>query len=340
MYYNRIRNIWVIDAFDIFLLSAFAGSILASRLKNYVSEKKAMERLKNSIIKKSKVISKSDKLISNAKDTRLKKIYKVALENRGGQFENAEPMMDAKDLALKIQRMVEKLAHFLKERELQGFARIFFKSGRLILELILYKCKIDLSYGIIAATEELSTQVIVITSVSAGAGGFVISWFSAGAILVAPPVLISILLIRSVTQQVINQREFSKFKKLVNEMLQDDKIKETVQAIFVDGEIPRTTPIKMKSFDSDKNSIPEFNFDSDQTFEEFTKARMQEELGLVENPTPEQIEKIIYRKRINKNRQGKVVYFKDFIEEIAESPDDIIDAEIIQESTIIKVKNE
>ena len=43
----------------------------------------------------------------------------------------------------------------------------------------------------------------------------------------------------------------------------------------------------MKPWDSDKNPRPEFNFDSDQTFEEFIKVRMKEELGLVENLIPE-----------------------------------------------------
>ena len=50
MYYNRILGGWVVDALDYFLLSAILGSILVSCLKDYLSEKKATERLKNSII--------------------------------------------------------------------------------------------------------------------------------------------------------------------------------------------------------------------------------------------------------------------------------------------------
>ena len=46
--------------------------------------------------------------------------------------------------------------------------------------------------------------MIVITATANGAAGFTLSWFSAGASLVAPPVLISILLIRSVEQQIVN----------------------------------------------------------------------------------------------------------------------------------------
>jgi hypothetical protein len=66
----------------------------------------------------------------------------------------------------------------------------------------------------------------------------------------------------------------------------------------------------MKPFDSDKNSVPEFNFKSDQTLEEFIKARMEEELLLVENPTQEQLEEIIHHRKINRKPKGKTVFSK------------------------------
>ena len=125
-------------------------------------------------------------------------------------------------------------------------------------------------------------------------------------------------------------------------MLEDDELKQTLQAAFTEGEVPKAPVVEMKPVDSDKNPLPEFNFDlqSDQTPEEFIKARMEEELGLVENPTQEQLEEIIYRKKINRKPKGKTIYFKDFIDEIAEGPDDIIDAEIVDEPIRVKVKNE
>jgi len=138
MYYNRILRVWVVDQLDYFLVSALIGSILASRLKDYLSEKKAMERLKNSVIKKSKLLRQSNRPILNSKKMRLKRIYRVALDNRGGQFEDFLGDQDFK-LAQSIQELVERLARFLKERELKGVARIFFKNGRVLLELILYK---------------------------------------------------------------------------------------------------------------------------------------------------------------------------------------------------------
>jgi len=98
----------------------------------------------------------------------------------------------------------------------------------------------------------------------------------------------------------------------------------------------------MKPWYLDKNPLPEFNFDSDQTFEEFIKARMKEELGLVENPnpTPEQLEEIINTRKIRNKPKEKTVYFKDFINQRAEDPDDIIDAEIVKEVIKVKVENE
>lgn len=344
MYYNRILRVWAVDPLDYFLLSAIIGSLAASSLKDYLSEKKAMERLKNSIIKESKLVRQSDRPIFSSKKTRIKKIYKVALENRGGQLENFqadhEVSKEAFNLAQEIKGFVERLVRFLKERELKGVARIFFKNGRLFLELILYKCKIDLTYSLL--NQGLSTQVIVITATAGGAAGFTLSWFSAGASLVAPPVLMSILLIRSFAQQIVNQRDYVKFKKLVTQILEDDELKQTIQAFFMEAEVPKANLIEMKPLDSDKNTLPEFNFDlqSDQTPEEFIKARMEEELGLVENPTQEQLEKIIERKKIKGKPKGKTVYFKDFIGEIAEGPDDIIDAEIVKEPIRVQVKNE
>ena len=87
MYCNRILRVWLIDPFDYFFLTGILRSIVASRLKDYLSEKKAMERLKNSIIKKLKLLHQSDRSISNFMKIKLNKIYKFVLRNRGGQFE-------------------------------------------------------------------------------------------------------------------------------------------------------------------------------------------------------------------------------------------------------------
>jgi hypothetical protein len=180
MFYNRILRLWVIDPLDYFLVSVLIGSILASNLKNYLSEKAAMERLKKSIINKSNCPpSKTNVPILSTKEARIKKIYNFAV--RGGQFDpHVDELQAAQEvsneifnLAQQIKAIVERLTTYLKEKELKGILNIFFKGGKLILELILYKCRIGITYSIL--TEGLSTQVIVITSTLGGAAGFAIS---------------------------------------------------------------------------------------------------------------------------------------------------------------------
>ena len=146
---------------DCFLISALIGSLIALYLKNYLSEKTAVERLKNSIINKSTLVA-SRKPIFNSKKAKIKKIYRFTLRSRGGQLEEFQADFEFSNeifkLAQGIQQMVERLAVFLKQRELKGILRIFFTSGRLILELVLYR----------------------------GAAGFTLSWVSVGPSLVTP----------------------------------------------------------------------------------------------------------------------------------------------------------
>jgi hypothetical protein len=90
-------------------------------------------------------------------------------------------------------------------------------------------------------------------------------------------------------------------------------------------------------------SIHDFSLNSDKSFEEFIKAQMKEQLGMVEDPTLEQIQQIIENRKTNFKAKGKTVYFKDFIKERADFSDyediDIIDVEIVKER-INKIKNE
>ena len=127
----------------------------------------------------------------------------------------------------------------------------------------------------------------------------------------------------------MTQRDYLKFKTLVNKMLEDDELKETIRAFFLEREVPTTNRIEMKPLNSEKNPLPESNVDSAQTFEEFIKAKMKEELGLVENPTTEQLQEIISKnpRKIKNKPKGKTVSYKDFINKISE--DDIIDAEMV-----------
>jgi hypothetical protein len=143
-----------------------------------------------------------------------------------------------------------------------------------------------------------------------------------GAILVSPPLLISVLLLRSATQQILNQKDYSNLKKMVNKILEDDELKETIRAFFIEGEgqTPASGGLKIKPIDSNEFKF-KFNSEPDENLEEFIKARMKEELGLIENPNELQLKEIIEKVKIKP--KGKTVLFKEFINEIgSDLPDD------------------
>lgn len=129
-----------------------------------------------------------------SKKSEIKRVYKLALKNRGGQLDNFDFGLDFSDfdfentnpekLAYRIQRMVERLTIFLKERELKGILKMFFCQGRLILELILLRCNVDITYEVFG--QGLNAQVIVFTTTTGGLAGFVISWISVGASFITP----------------------------------------------------------------------------------------------------------------------------------------------------------
>ena len=124
-------------------------------------------------------------------------------------------------------------------------------------------------------------------------------------------------------------------------MLDDDELKETIRAFFMEGEVEASSGrLEMKPLD--------FESKSGEDFKEFIKARMKEEFGLIENPTETQLEEIIHRK-VKRKPKGKTVFFRDFIDEIPSEGadlsdtdliDDIIDAEILEEPIRIKLDNE
>jgi hypothetical protein len=320
-------------------------------LKNYFSEAIAAKRLKDSIVKKSGLVVIKRPILS-LKEAKIKQIYRFALGNRGGEFKTFQADHEFSNkvfgLAQNIKGLVERLAVFLKERELKGVGKFFFRRGRLILELVLHNCDIGISYAIIKEGVGSGARVAIITASLGGAAGFTLSWFSVGTILVSPPVVLSMFLLRSVTQQILNQREYSQFKKMVDKLFDDNKLKETFQAFFMEGGCPTPSSgtLKMESLDFDEKFAikHDFNLKSDEDFEEFIKARMKQELGLIENPTEAELQQII-KKKVNRKPKGKTVFFRDFIDENSYEGTDfshlnIIDAEILEEPIRFKSDND
>jgi len=103
------------------------------------------------------------------------------------------------------------------------------------LEFILYQCKINVNYALL--NNRLNYQIIITTIKSSGLTRFIVLRLSAGVILITIPTLISILLIRGVIQQIITKKNYSKFKKLINRMLDDNELKENIKTFFVKNEV-------------------------------------------------------------------------------------------------------
>lgn len=281
VYYNRMLKMWIVDQIDMFLISALCGSILAEILKYCLHEKKAMNKEEKAMNKEEKSMEKLRRCIIrkaetppapcifSSKDKNIQQIYKCAIQSRGGDNKAIVK------LSKKIKRVVEQLAKFLKERELKtrelkGFSRIFYKNASLLLELLLYRFKIYITYTL--QCEELNHQVAITTWTLGGGSGFIMSWCSLGITLFVPTLIFGILSARGLGQQIFNQNSYANFKKMFDRMLKDDEIKDelktTVKALFIE-ELPN---------------------------EKFIKGEIERQFGLIENPTPEQIKSIMRRK--------------------------------------------
>lgn len=218
-----------------------------------------MERLKNSIIRK----SKSKRVDLNSKEAKIKKIYRFALNNRGGQMEFASDY----EVAEKIRDIVLRLAAFLKQRELKGILKIIFAQGRLILELILCTSKIQLDYVVVG---ELNPQVIVIAITTGGVTGFTLSWIGAGAMLISGPTILTAFLLRSLNQQVKHFHQVAELKRNLLALVKDREVQETIQSIVVEIPSQGVNNLEMK---------PSLHWNTDPKIQEAV-----EQLGILENP--------------------------------------------------------
>lgn len=172
VYYDRILNIWRVDAFDYFLLSCFATSISASGIKWFFSQKRAIGRLKKSILAE---LGETEELCEPnfTSNKKVKPVYKLAMSNRGGDLVNLKFSSESFKLAQKVKTIVEQFVVLLKKKELESNVGILFKNGRLNLNLILSTYKIEIDY--LYAVKKLSPQVIVLTTTVGSIAGFTLS---------------------------------------------------------------------------------------------------------------------------------------------------------------------
>ena len=334
MYYNKFVGRLILDAFDYFLISSFIASILALYLKDYLSEKASMARLKNDIIKKSRLIEPSK---SSSKKSKIQKIYRFALDNRGGDDYKYQ-------LADKIKDLVIKLAVFLKEKELRAkVLKLIFTQGRLVLQLVLSICKINLQYVVV---DQVSPQVVVIACCTGGTTGFVCSWFSVGAILVAPPTLLSVFLLRSLAQQIQYNAEYTKLKNSIGRFLKDKNFQEDIRNILIETQkqMDNSNKIKLEHLNWNKNLAIKEAAERLGIFENAPSAtgpltldldpdlnKILEEFGLIKTPNT--------KTRI----KGKTVNFRDFVAGMVDDDNksdlDVIDVEIVQEPVRIRIRD-
>ena len=350
VYYNRILKVWVIDKIDYFMFSFLIGSTIANILKHYLAEQQAMERLKKSVMKKSPLLLdiESDKTDFTPKKKRAKKIFKIFILNRGGELV-PKPVSDyAFKLAHIIREVVEKLAVFLKERELNGVATIFFKNGNIVLDIILQQCQIKLIT--LVFTKGINRQVVIITSTAGSTLGFLASWFLAGTSLFVPPLVFLSILFRGVAQSILNIKDALHLKQIVDQILEEkgynpkfldpNDYQPIFEVVFREDELLTTPTLKIKSLASNKKRFKQFDLKSDQNFQTFMRARDSEQLRFLGTSTSEQIQNLKQRGEIKTKSHRKTVRFKDFIDKMIEDSDEILDAEIVDKTPRIRIKNE
>lgn len=301
------------------------------------------KRLKDDLIKKSRLIegSKSTKSFGfpSSRQSKIQRIYKFALDSRGGSD------LEYK-LAEKIKDFLIKLSVLFKEKELKATVlKIIFSQARATLELILSICKINLEYVVI------DQQVGILASCTGSATGFVCSWFSVGAILFGPPTILSVFFLRSLTQQFLNNRNYLKFKNYISEILKDQNFKEQIPEILMkaQGQIENSKAIKLEHLNWNKNPAIKEASERLRIFENVPSASKPLNLDTLNlDPDLEEIFKelgFIKTQKLKTPIKAKTVYFKDFVGRMVDNDsdldiiDDVINVEVIQEPLRIRIRD-
>lgn len=133
---------------------------------------------------------------------------KLSMSNRGGDIVDFPLSEESFKLAEKIKKVVEELAAFLKKDELKGTLGIFFKNGRIILDLILKTYRIRINY--ISLVQELSLEVIVLIITLGDATSLTLFWYLIRTTLITS-IIVTIFVVKSTFQTIVNNLEFLTF---------------------------------------------------------------------------------------------------------------------------------
>lgn len=243
MYYHKILKRVVIDLFDCFLISMIISIYCTHYVKSYFSEKQKMERLRQDLINKSKLVKSSYQIITPSLPTKAQKIFNFAIRGiRGGNeellYKNAE---NIKELIISLLLIVQKRINN------PIIFNLIFSLARCYLHLILLVFKIDVKYCV----DPLTGQSIIMTVVFGGTTGFIVSWIGVGVTL-ATNLLGVVFLSRSLTQQVSNHLEYIKFRNQVLNLVKDEEFQSTIDRIGIKKRI-ETNKLKLKTLNWEKN---------------------------------------------------------------------------------------
>ena len=198
-----------------------------------------MERLRQDLINKSKLVEPSSQITNTSSATRALKTFKVFV--RGGSqellYKNAE----------QIKEFIMYLLVFVQERASNNkkIYNFIISGARLYLHFLLLVWRVDVKYFI----NPLTGQPIVITMVVGGTTGFIISWIGIGTTIVANCLGAS-LLSRGLVNQLSHNIEYRKFHSHVVNLLKDEEFQKRIVGI---AERISDNKLKPQTLNWDKN---------------------------------------------------------------------------------------
>lgn len=201
MYFNKHIQRVVIDSTDIFLLSVFITFYITKYLKEYYSEKQLMEKLREDLIRQSKLIKSSSKEIisySPSSANQGNKTYYI----RGGDMDIVKQPKLLEFIVGRTNKLILWLWLFCNTKENKN--HLIFQLLRFNLSNILKIWQVSIS------TFDIEIFTIIGSSPVIPAVAGAVLGSTAGCLGVAATLLIqasaSVFLFRSLTQQVISLR--------------------------------------------------------------------------------------------------------------------------------------
>ena len=194
-------------------------------LKYYFSEKQKMERLRQDLIKKSKLVKSSSQTRTSSSSKRVQKIYNFAL--RGGSesqefellFDIAKEIRSGRDCLLAI---LETKAY--NQKKLNVILWIL----RLYLRWILLLWKIHVTFIFDTQTNQFGVMTAVL---GGGTAGFITAWIGVGSTLLVANGLGVLLLGRGLFQHVAKELAYQKLQNEGVKFLENEKVQDRIVRI-------------------------------------------------------------------------------------------------------------